>query len=162
MMLSSMVTAMPPSRASVVAAFLLLGFRNAGTPLLIASTPVSAAHPDENARRIRKPSARPVEALAVERGSALDLEAARSACGQVAEQRARSSPTAAIPMIATMKSVGRDGEERARLAHAAQVHRHEHATTSRPRPAPRARAATGSPTAAYCAPEETDTATVST
>jgi hypothetical protein len=27
-----------------------LGFRNAGTPLLIASTPVSAAHPEEKDR----------------------------------------------------------------------------------------------------------------
>ena len=37
------VTAMVPSSSSVVAAFLPLGLRNAGTPLLIASTPVSAA-----------------------------------------------------------------------------------------------------------------------
>ena len=38
----------------MVAAFLLLGRWNAGTPLLIASTPVRAAHPDENARARRK------------------------------------------------------------------------------------------------------------
>jgi hypothetical protein len=50
MMLIIIVTAMPPSSSSVVAAFLRLGLRNAGTPLLIASTPVSAAQPDENAR----------------------------------------------------------------------------------------------------------------
>ena len=33
-----------------MAALRLFGFRNAGTPLEIASTPVSAAQPDENAR----------------------------------------------------------------------------------------------------------------
>ena len=53
-------TAMTPSRASVVAAFLLFGLRNAGTPLLIASTPVSAVQPEENARSSRKTSSRPV------------------------------------------------------------------------------------------------------
>ena len=57
MMLSSIVTAMAPSRSSVVAAFLLFGLRKAGTPLLIASTPVSAAQPEENARASRKISA---------------------------------------------------------------------------------------------------------
>src|SRR3954469_1194106 len=57
----NMLTAMPPSRASVVAAFLLLGFWKAGTPLLIASTPVSAVQPEANDRRKRKASARPVK-----------------------------------------------------------------------------------------------------
>jgi hypothetical protein len=46
--------------ASVVAAFLLFGLRNAGTPLLIASTPVSAVQPEENARSSRKTSSSPV------------------------------------------------------------------------------------------------------
>ena len=50
MMLSSIVTAIVPSRSSVVAALRLFGLRNAGTPLEIASTPVSAAQPEENAR----------------------------------------------------------------------------------------------------------------
>ncbi len=57
----NMATAMPPSRASVVAAFLLLGFLNAGTPLLIASTPVSAVQPEEKARSSRNTSAKPVK-----------------------------------------------------------------------------------------------------
>ena len=52
-------TAMSPSISSVVAALRDLGFRNAGTPLLIASTPVSAAQPDENARATRNTSANP-------------------------------------------------------------------------------------------------------
>ncbi|SIM62367.1 Uncharacterised protein [Mycobacteroides abscessus subsp. abscessus] len=53
------VIAMPPSSSNVVAALRDLGFRKAGTPLLIASTPVSAAHPDEKARATRKTSAKP-------------------------------------------------------------------------------------------------------
>ena len=52
-------TAMTPSIRSVVAALRDLGFRNAGTPLLIASTPVSAAEPDENALATRNTSANP-------------------------------------------------------------------------------------------------------
>ena len=36
--------------ASVVAAFFDFGLRNAGTPLRIASTPVSAVQPEANAR----------------------------------------------------------------------------------------------------------------
>ena len=43
----------------MVAALRLLGFLNAGTPLLIASTPVSAAQPEENARSSRKSMANP-------------------------------------------------------------------------------------------------------
>ena len=58
-------TAVRPSRASVVAAFLLLGLRKAGTPLLIASTPVSAVQPDENARSSRKIRATPVNSRLV-------------------------------------------------------------------------------------------------
>ena len=50
MMLSIIVIAIIASSSSVVAAFFDLGLRNAGTPLEIASTPVSAAQPDENAR----------------------------------------------------------------------------------------------------------------
>ena len=57
MMLTIIVIAITPSSSSVVAAFLLFGLRKAGTPLEIASTPVSAAQPDENARASRKISA---------------------------------------------------------------------------------------------------------
>ncbi len=55
----NMVTASMPIAASVVAAFFDLGLRKAGTPLEIASTPVSAAQPDEKARSSRKTSAKP-------------------------------------------------------------------------------------------------------
>ena len=47
----NMEMASAPMITKVVAAFLLFGFWNAGTPLLIASTPVSAVHPEANARR---------------------------------------------------------------------------------------------------------------
>ena len=50
MMLTIIVIEIDPSRSSVVAALRLFGRWNAGTPFEIASTPVSAAHPDEKAR----------------------------------------------------------------------------------------------------------------
>ncbi len=59
MMPPSIDTATEASRVSVVAAFWLFGFRNAGTPLLIASMPVSAAQPDEKARASRAVIANP-------------------------------------------------------------------------------------------------------
>ena len=58
----NMLTAMTPRRSSVRAAFSLFGGLNAGTPLLIASTPVSAVHPDENARSTRNTLASPPKA----------------------------------------------------------------------------------------------------
>ena len=45
--------AIRPSSSRVLAALRLLGLRKAGTPLLMASTPVRAAQPDENARASR-------------------------------------------------------------------------------------------------------------
>ena len=61
-MLISIVMEMVPSSRSVVAAFWLFGLRKAGTPLLIASTPVSAAQPEEKARARRNAIASPVSA----------------------------------------------------------------------------------------------------
>ncbi|CAM5365812.1 hypothetical protein SALBM217S_07050 [Streptomyces griseoloalbus] len=55
----NMVTASRPIRARVVAAFRDLGLRKPGTPLEIASTPVSAAQPEEKARSSRKTRAKP-------------------------------------------------------------------------------------------------------
>jgi hypothetical protein len=46
-------TVMAPMMASVVAAFLDWGRRNAWTPSAIASTPVRAVEPDEKALRMR-------------------------------------------------------------------------------------------------------------
>ena len=59
-MLMSMSAAIMPSMSSVVAALRDLGRWKLGTPLEIASTPVSAAQPEEKARRTRKAPARPV------------------------------------------------------------------------------------------------------
>src|SRR3954453_3986760 len=60
-MARNMLTAIAPSNANVVAAFLDLGFLHAGTSLLIASTPVNAVQPDANARSRRKSSASPAK-----------------------------------------------------------------------------------------------------
>ena len=51
---TNMVMEKNPMMASVSAAFFALGFLNAGTPLLTASTPVNAVHPEANARMARK------------------------------------------------------------------------------------------------------------
>ena len=56
---ANMAAAMPPISASVVAAFLLFGGLNAGTPLAMASTPVSAVQPDAKARSAKNTSASP-------------------------------------------------------------------------------------------------------
>ena len=48
-----------PNSVKVFAAFSLFGLRNAGTPFEIASTPVSALHPDENALANKNTSAIP-------------------------------------------------------------------------------------------------------
>ena len=47
----NMLMASPPMMVRVAAALALLGFLKAGTPLLMASTPVSAVQPLANARR---------------------------------------------------------------------------------------------------------------
>ncbi len=59
---ANIVIAIAPSMNSVVAAFLLLGLRKAGTPLAMASMPVSAVVPEENARAIRNTRASPLKA----------------------------------------------------------------------------------------------------
>ena len=56
---ANIVAAMPPISASVVAAFRLFGGLNAGTPLAMASTPVSAVQPEAKARSAKNSSASP-------------------------------------------------------------------------------------------------------
>src|SRR5437867_1830286 len=59
----NMVTEMAPMMARVAAAFFAWGRRNAGTPFEIASTPVRAVDPEENAWRITNrdaPEATPI------------------------------------------------------------------------------------------------------
>ncbi len=60
---TNMVTARNAIPSSVRAALRLLGRRNAGTPLLIASTPVSAVQPLAKARRISSTARTPVVLL---------------------------------------------------------------------------------------------------
>ena len=90
---------MPPSSSSVVAALRDLGLRNAGTPLLIASTPVSAAQPWVNARSTRNAQRQPGEGVALGSSS-------RSALGArvVAEQQMRVEPPADHPEIPIMNA----------------------------------------------------------
>jgi hypothetical protein len=57
---ANMVMVMPPMMAKVCAAFLLLGSRRFGTPLLTASTPVNAVQPWEKARSTIAAANRPV------------------------------------------------------------------------------------------------------
>lgn len=57
---TNMTIARAPIAVSVSAAFLDLGLRKAGTPLEMASTPVSAVQPEENARSTSISRARPV------------------------------------------------------------------------------------------------------
>ena len=52
-----------------MAAFLLFGFLKAGTPLEMASTPVSAAQPEEKARASRATMTRPVNEAYLGSGS---------------------------------------------------------------------------------------------
>ena len=47
-----------PSATRVICAFFAFGGLNAGTPFAIASTPVSAVQPDENARSAKNSSAK--------------------------------------------------------------------------------------------------------
>lgn len=53
----------PPIAAIVVAALRALGGLNAGTPLEIASAPVNAVQPEENARSASITSAIPVSPM---------------------------------------------------------------------------------------------------
>ncbi len=95
----SMVTATRPIISSVVAALRLLGFLKAGTPLEMASTPVRAAQPEENARSSRNSIANwPREPKP---GSGARVSPALSACGSV-PLSCRTRPTTPIPMTLTM------------------------------------------------------------
>ena len=104
--------AIAPRIASVIAAFLPCGFLNALTPFAIASTPVSAVEPDANARRTTNRVTAPAP------GS--------SGCGTTAlraraRRRTAPKPTADQDEDRRHERVGRDREQDARLAHAAQV-----------------------------------------
>ena len=99
---------MPPMMASVAAALSALGLRKLGTPLLTASTPVSAVQPEANARSAsRGPD--PGDLV-------LGVMAERSADSgdRPSPVSARHRPTANISVDARDEAVGGDREERAR------------------------------------------------
>ena len=92
----NIVTAIVPMIASVVAAFFACGRLKAGTPLEIASTPVSAVAPCENAFRSAKIV---IPATAVAR---VDLLRNRDDARAAAEALART-PTPISTRIETTK-----------------------------------------------------------
>ncbi len=75
-------SAAAPISASVLAALRLLGLRNAGTPLAMASTPVRAVHPAANARSTKNRKASPTRPVVSGRTSTPAL----SACGASPEK----------------------------------------------------------------------------
>ena len=89
-----------PSISNVVAAFFDLGFRKAGTPLLIASTPVSAAAPWVNDRSTSSTSAMPVNASP----SASRCRSALAARTSSPSSRMRVSPHTIIAPMPNMKA----------------------------------------------------------
>ncbi len=97
----NIVTAMVPSQASVVAALRLLGTLNAGTPLLMASTPVSAAQPELKARSSRKPQASPPRPFDANGSCGRISRPALSTMGS-SPNVSRAKPMIDIPRIATM------------------------------------------------------------
>ena len=115
---------MRPIISSVVAALRLLGFWKAGTPLEIASTPVSAAQPDENARSSRNDHRDAAEVLVAVLRNQLQRRRSRPA-GRVAEEVPDRPRRAPMPDDAGHEEVDRQRERRAGLAHPAQVHGRE-------------------------------------
>ena len=161
MMLMNIVIAIAPSSSSVVAAFLLFGFWNAGTPLLIASTPVSAAQPDEKARSEQEDDARPRQPVVdVVLGRDVELRALRHRAGR--RTGSGQSPTTTITMMRDHEQVRRDGERRARLLGRRAGSSPCRSTTSADATATSCPSSQGNADAAFCTPEEIDTATVST
>ena len=113
---------MPPIHISVVAAFLLSGFWNAGTPLETASTPDSATAPDEKARSSMNRPSVPCCCLS-SLASSLSNE---SGIGPTCCTKMRYSP---VPMRSNQHDdveVRRPGERGAALLHATQVHHRHH------------------------------------
>ncbi len=97
---ASMVTEMTPMSSRVAAALALLGFLKAGTPLEIASTPVSAAHPEEKARSSRNMAASPTASCP---GSATSSRPALGAWPKV-PVNPLMNPHTPMPMMPNMKA----------------------------------------------------------
>ena len=130
---------------SVIAALRWAGALNAITPLEIASVPVIAAHPSAKPRISRYASANPVMD---------DIPPCRADTGSTSRRRQlhelvsghdRYVPTPSSVSIMPMKTIRRDAEGGARLAHAAQVHRREQQDRRARRSAPYAAPARDTP-----------------
>ena len=118
----NMLTDSPPMITSVRAALRLLGLRKAGTPLLIASTPVSAVQPDAKARIARKTVNSPPTCTV--RGSA---SCALTASGSPSAQNGPPGGEGEQQPHTDDEAVGGNGERLPALPHAAQVdQRDEH------------------------------------
>ena len=109
----NIVIAITPMTASVSAAFFACGRRNAGTPFEIASTPVSAVEPDENACRITNSE---IVCTVVATSGA---DGMASPAGH--PPRHLTMPSAIITQDDRDEPVGGDREQRARLAYAAEI-----------------------------------------
>ena len=110
------IASTPPITTSVCAAFFDSGGLKAGTPVAIASVPVSATAPDANARSSRKTD----DAAGRRRGRLHDLRRRQVVLAQ------HDDPVGADRDHregAEHEQVGRDGEDVAGLAHAAEVAR---------------------------------------
>ena len=158
MMVPSMVMESTPIISRVVAALRLFGFWNAGTPFEIASTPVRAAQPDEKARSSRKAVAMP--AMASWLGSGMSSNWALSACPRL-PVTAWTTPTTPIPTMPRMNAYTGtakalpDSRTPRRFIAVRKMTRPMATWTSWPRN-------DGIAVAAFCTPDETETATVRT
>ncbi len=106
----------------MLAALRDLGLRNAGTPLLIASTPVRAAQPWVKLRSTRSTSASPVKASP----SASSCRSALGGCTSSPEEEDARQPPDDHGADADHERVGRHGEGEAGLPDPPQVDRREH------------------------------------
>ena len=97
-----MVTAINPSNPSTEAALRLLGGRNDGTPLATASTPVSAAQPDEKARVMIATSTHPKAWSAP--WAPITVRSEVSLFSECPRTRIRKNPMASIKSIENMKT----------------------------------------------------------
>ena len=159
MTLSIIVIAISASISSVVAALRLLGLRKAGTPLEIASTPVSAAQPDENARASMNISATVVSSPS-HPGDASICSEALSTCGSWSVASRNMPHTHMVRMAAMNTYVGN-----AKKAPDSRMPRRFIAISTTTRTIANVASwplRVGSAAAAYWAPEEIDTATVMT
>ncbi len=158
-MLTPIVTPIAPSITRVAAALRPFGLRNAGTPFEMDSTPVRAAHPDENARSSKKANAKP-PSPSTKLSSSTIVRSAVAASGR-SPPMYWTNPHRLMPKIATMnRYVGTanavpDSRTPRRLTAISTSVAVTAIDTWWPSKAPMA-------VDAYCAAEEIDTATVST